>query len=1181
MSLYQGYGDSEDNEGLPITAINGRTIESHTDSEPAAMPAYAASDAAEIVESGLNKLVNGIPELLRVLDLVTQLHPFIGIVLTTFHVIFELQMKRQDSDKKVGILLGEMGKMVSALLLLRNIEDRESVGPDGQTIEARMLALIQQTAEDMKACANTCDTYIKKKLLFKVIYGPVWEGTLKGFIDLFANRRKEFTLVISIHVGIGVDDAVRKLQEIDENTDTMSNLFSHVVSPDQQELTALVQNKGGQVAVMGNDNVLRELLEFQPTTSIELLRGAKNDGDVGSHVLVRDNLAIVKQELFESPVLSIKKNLEVFERKFQIQQKELEEETWWTVHHERDRVIDSVTSGPRDRLIDVDIYQIWMDMQWSEHVKTSHFVLALCDYFRRDLYREGGHVAGRTASAGMILVAEEDAWALEWININRLQAIVEAIDDDSSGFITVAEINQFTRSRPQGWSLPKWLAYWAIGWEMTATRYRDLIDHICGRMFAIRAYIHPANRNAVDKYLRIVWKRICTLTSSLIPTSPNDLLLERFQDYTEAEEQRLWEDLEMVKYDIDSMDTLLLVIGQGRIERRLFIFLWLLLRRDFEIFRLCQNTIIHKDELWHSAQMICWVFEVIERRYEDLEALFKLQNQDPGVLFKTFSSGVFNLWRDLSKFWSLDNLRTLEFAEVEYDDANEDQDIDISGSLIYRSIIDEMYPLRVEESLTENVTMVEEAVHMVLGRWNGVQISEDGAISPMSTFYFHASEVDDSETRTYEASSIGADGTDYNILGEYATEEDRTVVYSFTQHSVARSKTTYWTGSLEDEGETLSGKWGYEKDHQPYTFVFKRVPPEVLADRPHPKEFTANRVKALWKFALTAVRNQVRRRMFSWSYLEERRDVRREYLDLLLKEMDGRLTDADSTRFSTLNHRLTFDDVRCFYIIHDYRKRAIPAHFGARCDYCEDAIYGTRVTCIECGTQDTLDFCDKPACVGCTIRTRGDMSSPHLPTHDFVKIRDPILHYREIGKVLRNATAGLKRAKNLLEDVKDQKRHHEFMNNAEPEVECGGNGNGDDGDSEASAPKDQVITLTCLRCEAPVSQPCFYCIDCPADSEPFICWDCDKRLAGFDVYHGPSAHHLATHNLVRCIEAQEEERKSGENRAEPLNQVGPPEDKLEGIQGQIAGLKSQMDVFTSQMARIEKLLQSLPQAHAE
>ena len=74
MSLYL------DDEGLPITVIDGesRTAESHTDSNSAAMRTYPVNDAAEIVKSGLNKLANGIPELLRVLDLVAKLHPFIG-----------------------------------------------------------------------------------------------------------------------------------------------------------------------------------------------------------------------------------------------------------------------------------------------------------------------------------------------------------------------------------------------------------------------------------------------------------------------------------------------------------------------------------------------------------------------------------------------------------------------------------------------------------------------------------------------------------------------------------------------------------------------------------------------------------------------------------------------------------------------------------------------------------------------------------------------------------------------------------------------------------------------------------------------------------------------------------------------------------------------------------------------
>ena len=76
-------------------------------------------------------------------------------------------------------------------------------------------------------------------------------------------------------------------------------------------------------------------------------------------------------------------------------------------------------------------------------------MLALRDYYRQQADNKRKlHVHGETA---LSRVADQDEWALEWININRLQAIIEAFDDDASGFITIAEVNQFTASRPKGW----------------------------------------------------------------------------------------------------------------------------------------------------------------------------------------------------------------------------------------------------------------------------------------------------------------------------------------------------------------------------------------------------------------------------------------------------------------------------------------------------------------------------------------------------------------------------------------------------------------------------------------------------------------------------------------------------------------------------------------------------------
>lgn len=75
----------------------------------------------------------------------------------------------------------------------------------------------------------------------------------------------------------------------------------------------------------------------------------------------------------------------------------------------------------------------------------------------------------------------EDHWALEHLMPRQLQCIIDAIDCDASGFITVSEANTFTRALPEAWryvsmarlskslnvscgfSMLRWLAYWAVG----------------------------------------------------------------------------------------------------------------------------------------------------------------------------------------------------------------------------------------------------------------------------------------------------------------------------------------------------------------------------------------------------------------------------------------------------------------------------------------------------------------------------------------------------------------------------------------------------------------------------------------------------------------------------------------------------------------------------------------------
>ncbi len=92
--------------------------------------------------------------------------------------------------------------------------------------------------------------------------------------------------------------------------------------------------------------------------------------------------------------------------------------------------------------------------RWPGHVKARHFVLTLRDFYREQLEVKKRQKHGLEEVESRL--NDQDEWALEYINLSKLQAISEAIDDDASGFVTIAEVNQFTTSRPKDW---RYVAY--------------------------------------------------------------------------------------------------------------------------------------------------------------------------------------------------------------------------------------------------------------------------------------------------------------------------------------------------------------------------------------------------------------------------------------------------------------------------------------------------------------------------------------------------------------------------------------------------------------------------------------------------------------------------------------------------------------------------------------------------
>ena len=116
---------------------------------------------------------------------------------------------------------------------LKDVENVELIARDETTISGRLKSLVDCTADDIKMCANVCDTYIKKRTLAKVRLRSIWDAKFLEFKNLFVKRRREFELELSIYRSLSVDRANAKLDTIWNKTHDLNEKFLFLYfSPD-------------------------------------------------------------------------------------------------------------------------------------------------------------------------------------------------------------------------------------------------------------------------------------------------------------------------------------------------------------------------------------------------------------------------------------------------------------------------------------------------------------------------------------------------------------------------------------------------------------------------------------------------------------------------------------------------------------------------------------------------------------------------------------------------------------------------------------------------------------------------------------------------------------------------------------------------------------------------------------
>ncbi|KAF9445936.1 hypothetical protein P691DRAFT_777225 [Macrolepiota fuliginosa MF-IS2] len=615
-----------------------------------------ASLESGAIDNAISTFGENIKIVLNGLDALSHIHPAIGVAIVAFKLVVSLDITRRENNQKVMAVRIQIQQMLCTLFHLRRFQDPAEVMPDGTILKDRLQPLMEQIARDIKECGSACDVYLKKSFIAKTIKSKIYEARLADYAIKFIEYRDQLDKSLTVHIAVGVDMVNKKLDAQASTLlsikDKLESLFRKLDTPREREVIEYIERNGGAKAVIERSDLVEGLIKRSGETVADLAdKTLTSKNDIDS---VKEKL---RKELAEDVDVVLGRNLTLFSQKMELQDRNIKE----ALEKHGKNIVDAVSGGTHSKIKDSDLQNVWKDMGRKGSVKARNFVLALRDYFTEKFSGTPNPEASEISMPQPIFSATQqsaaqvdspytralgdDRWALEYFNLSNIQPILEAIDDDGTGFISIREANTFASERPMGWSLLHWIAFWAKGWETSLAEYKNKIFLVLQEMSRLRRIALPANLYFVEIYIGHytlvgVESILRPTRTDYSPTCPE--LAALTHTYMDAEEQRLQTSLEEIGYDLDSPATVTLITGPGRIERYLFPLLYLMLKRHLEVFRYACRHIVDPEEFPHMSATLQSIFRVVDQRIASLRVIYEQIHIDIKIHLQKCALGMFH-----------------------------------------------------------------------------------------------------------------------------------------------------------------------------------------------------------------------------------------------------------------------------------------------------------------------------------------------------------------------------------------------------------------------------------------------------------------------------------------------------------------------------------------------------------
>ncbi|KAJ7232449.1 hypothetical protein B0H12DRAFT_1261563 [Mycena haematopus] len=360
-------------------------------------------------------------------------------------------------------------------------------------------------------------------------------------------------------------------------------------------------------------------------------------------------------------------------------------------------ILTKIDKGPHDLIDEPEIKEIWkgkllfcpishaqflVDAGWKVSIKTRAFIDGLCTHYTMKLSKLSRKDPPDLA----------DNWTIRILHkVTYYQAIGEAIDDDSSGFVSVHEINEFLKMKSEYGisSIPVWIAFWAVG-----TRYLDylymtqimdttlelkqqcgMLKQQCGKLENRGSILNQCLHDYLDSLEMVDIIMAWTDNDGLedLDQSTAFRLRAEAENLKDKKEKIITQNLERLKYQVEEQNLPMLAGSISfRLEHHIMVLLCLILRKQHEILKheiRKQGEKDHWDVLASKIQgMDITLWQLIiafHERFKALQHSWRSQKLDINLQIQSFSWGLFSSWYNSSRAPNSKISRLLEDSDSE------------------------------------------------------------------------------------------------------------------------------------------------------------------------------------------------------------------------------------------------------------------------------------------------------------------------------------------------------------------------------------------------------------------------------------------------------------------------------------------------------------------------------------